>query len=196
MKNLWALGIAVCVTTSTLVGCHRPQSRPVLADPVVVATEDGSAFPAVLAGRWKSDRHGWEFFIEPDGRITSAILSFGRVTVLPGRTTTLTTKTGEQATLTPGPWTIHYDPASSLLTIKVAMDSIRVPMTPNLLEGSSIDVLSGVVLPSMDTWQAEWTAFTSYKAHNADGQTVDLSTDKTYGETVSLVFTKTPDRPR
>ncbi|HSV99761.1 MAG TPA: hypothetical protein VLI39_06295 [Sedimentisphaerales bacterium] len=194
MKVAETLVIAACVTISTVAGCHRPQSGPVSVSPVVVVTEDGSAFPAVLAGRWKADRHGWEFVVEPDGRISSAVLSFGRVAVLPGRTTTLTTTTGEQATLTAGPWAIHYDPASALLTIKIAMDHVRVPMTPNLLEGSSTDVFTGVLSPSMDAWQAEWTTFTSYKAHTADGATADLSTDKTYGQTVSLVFTKTADR--
>jgi len=173
-------------------GCNHPQTKS--AEPVAVATQDGSPFPAALAGRWKSDRHGWEFVIEPDGRISSAVLSFGRIAVLPGQTTTLTTKTGEQATLTPGPWAIHYDPASGMLTIKIAMEHIHVPMTPNLLEGSSNDVFTGIVAPSMDTWQAGWTTFTSYKAHTADGQSTDLSTDKTYGETVALVFTKDADR--
>lgn len=189
MRLTRAFAVTAWVTMVIVGGCNRPQAKPVQT--VAVATQDGSPFPAAMAGHWKSDRHGWEFIIEPDGRIASAVLSFGRIAVTPGETTTLTTKTGEQATLTPGPWAVHYDPAAHMLTIRIAMEHIRIPMTPNLLEGSSNDVFTGVVAPSMDTWQAEWTTFTSYKAHTADGQTADLSTDKTYGETVALVFTKT-----
>jgi hypothetical protein len=192
MKAMWAFVTAACATMTMMTiaaGCGRPQSKP--AGPISVATEDGSPFPGRLSGRWTSDRHGWEFVIEPDGRISSAILSFGRTRVLPGQTTTLTTKTGEQAVLTPGPWTVHYDPAANMLTLKIAMDHIHFPMTPNLLEGSSNDVLSGVVSPSMDTWQVQWTTFTAYTVRTADGKSTDLSTDKTYGETQSLVFTKT-----
>ena len=192
MKATWVFVIAACVTMTAAEGCNRPQSKP--AAPVAVATEDGSPFPAGLAGLWKADRHGWEFVIEPDGRISSAVVSFGRVRVLPGQTTTLATKTGEQAVFTPGPWAVHYDPAANMLTLKIAMAHIHFPMTPNLLEGSSTDVLSGVVSPSMDTWQVQWTTFTAYAVRTADGKSTDLSTDKTYGETQSLVFARTVNR--
>jgi len=189
---MWAFLTAAFVTATIVGGCTSPQSKP--ANPVVVATEDKSPFPAALAGRWKSDRHGWEFVIEPDGRIASAVISFGRVRVLPGQTATVATRTGEQAVFTPGPWTVHYDPANRMLTIKITMDHVRVPAAPNLIEGSSTDILCGVVSLSMDTWQAQWTMFTAYTARTADGKSTDLSTDKTEGETQSLVFTKDADQ--
>jgi hypothetical protein len=177
---------------TTTGGCTRPQSKPV--NPVVVSTEDGSPFPVSLAGRWKADRHGWEFAIEPDGRIASAVISLGRVTVLPGQTAMLPTKTGEPAVFTPGPWATHYDPATRMLTIKIAMDHVRVPMGANILEGSSTDLFTGVVSPTMDAWQAEWTTFTDYTARTPEGISTDLSTDKTYGEAQPLVFTKVAER--
>ncbi len=189
MKIGWAFGAALCMAIPAAGGCGRPASTRV--DPMVVTTEDGSAFPASLAGRWKASQHGWEFVIEPDGRIASAILSQGRVKVLPGQTTTVPTRTGEQAVFTPGPWVVHYDAGTRILTVKIAMDHLRVPMGVNVLEGSSTDVFSGPVSASTDTWQVQWTAFTRYTAHTDENQSVDLSTDKTYGETQSLVFTKT-----
>jgi len=128
---------------------------------------------------------------EPDGRISSAVISLGRVSVTPGRTTTVPTQSGGQAVFTPGPWTVHYDPGARMLTVKIAMEHVRVPMAANVLEGSSTDVFAGPVLASGDTWQVEWTTFTHYTAR-ADGSTpVDLSTDSTYGEARPLVFTKT-----
>ncbi|MBN1510653.1 MAG: hypothetical protein JXB13_01435, partial [Phycisphaerae bacterium] len=84
-----------------------------------VSIEGGGRFPAVLAGRWKSDQHGWDFAFEPDGRISSAVISLGRVTVVPGRTSTVPTQSGDQAVFTPGPWTVHYEPDTRMLTVKI-----------------------------------------------------------------------------
>ena len=191
MKVIWAFVTVLCVALTTTGGCGRPQRKPV--SPVVVTTEDGSAFPASLAGRWKADQHGWEFALEPDGRIASTVLSLGRVTVLPGQTTTVPTKTGAPAVFAPGRWVVHYDPATRMLTVKIAMDRVRVPLGDNILEGSSTDLFAGVVSPAMDTWQAEWTTFTDYTARTPEGASTDLSTDKTYGQAQPLVFTKTAE---
>ena len=51
-------------------------------------------------------------------------------------------------------------------------------------------------MPTMDTWQVEWTAFTHYTARTSEGKSVDLATDDTYGQAQSLVFVKTPDPTR
>lgn len=178
----------LCATATTIGGCGHTQNKP--AAPVTVSTQDQSPFPAGLAGHWKSDRHGWEFVIEPDGRISSAVISLGRVQVYPGRTTTVATVTGEQAVFTPGPWAIDYDPATRMLVVKITMSHVRVPMGPQTLEGSSTDVFSGVVSPTMDAWQTQWTAFTDYKAQTGENKSVELSTDKTYGDAQPLLFTK------
>jgi len=189
MKPAWAFAAIAWVTILAAGGCGRPFGRH--AGPISVLVEGGGRFPAALAGRWRSDQHGWEFVFEPDGRISSAVISLGRVSVTPGRTTTVPTQSGGQAVFTPGPWTVHYDPGARMLTVKIAMEHVRVPMAANVLEGSSTDVFAGPVLASGDTWQVEWTTFTHYTAR-ADGSTpVDLSTDSTYGEARPLVFTKT-----
>lgn len=189
MKVTRAFAAILCVATLAVDGCSRPAGRHI--DPVVVTTEDGSAFPASLAGRWTANQHGWEFTFEPDGRISSAIISLGRVKVLPGQTTTIPTTAGEQAVFTPGSWAVHYEPVTRMLTVKITMDHVRVPMAANILEGSSTDIFSGPVSASMDTWQAEWTAFTRYTGRTGQDKSVDLSTDKTYGEAQPLVFVKT-----
>lgn len=192
MKIARMLLTLLCATAMTVGGCGHTRSKEVA--PVTVGTQDRSPFPAGLAGHWKSDRHGWEFVIEPDGRISSAVISLGRVQVYPGRTTTVTTVTGEQAVFTSGLWAIDYDPASRMLVVKIAMSRVRVPMGPQTLEGSSTDVFSGEVSPMMDTWQTQWTAFTDYRARTGASKSVELSTDKTYGDAQPLVFTRMPDR--
>lgn len=192
MRITWTLSATLWIAMMPLGGCISHRSKPVA--PVTVTTENGSAFPAAMAGRWKSDRHGWQFSIEPDGRISWAVISFGRVKVLPGQTTTVATTTGDQAVFTPGPWLVHYDPATRMLTLKIGMSHIRMPIGSNIIEGSSTDVFTGVVSPEMNVWQAQWTAFTDYTAQTSEGKPLDLSTDKTYGETIPLVFTKVVDR--
>ena len=190
MKITWALMAVLGVTAMmTVGGCAQPEDKPDVA--MNVATEDGSVFPAALAGEWKSDRHGWQFVIEPDGRISAAVISLGRVRIAPGETASVPTISGAPAVFTPGPWTAHYDPTARMLTIKIAMSHIRVPMAQSVLEGSSADVFTGDVSPTMDVWQAQWTAFTDYTARTGESKPIDLSTDKTYGETQPLVFTKT-----
>jgi hypothetical protein len=170
-------------------GCgHPPDNR---AAGMHVVVEDHLPFPAALAGTWKADRDGWEFTLAPDGSISAAILSLGRVRVVPGRTSRVPTKTGQEALFTPGPWTVQYIPNTRELTVRITMAHVRVELGGNLLEGSSTDVFTGPVSPADDTWKVEWTTFTHYTARTPEGKSFDLSTDPIYGETNSLVFTKT-----
>ena len=181
-------GLACCLL---LAGCHTAQTGH--RDNTEVIIEGGGSFPASLAGRWKADRHGWELVFEPDGRIASAILSLGRVEVTPGAKTTVPTA-GGQGTFEPGTWTVFYEPATRELTVKLAMDHVRVEMAGNVLEGKSIDTFSGAISAADGVWQTQWSAFTQYKVRTAQGDETDLSTDPTYGETQALTFRKTPQQ--
>jgi hypothetical protein len=189
MQWKWAsvLGLGVVL----IGGCSRPLYEP--AGDVKVIIEGGGQFPSSLAGRWQASQHGWEFELAPDGRIASAILSLGRVRVVPGKTTTMPTRSGHQAVFTPGPWTVHYIPSTRELTVEIIMNRVRVEMGGNILEGSSTDTFVGPVAVSNRTWQVQWTTFTRYLAHTPDGASVNLSTDPTDGETKSLTFEKTND---
>jgi hypothetical protein len=189
MKWKWALVLGLWAML--IGGCSRPLHRQ--TDNVQVIVEGGSEFPSSLAGRWKDGQHGWEFEIEPDGRISSAIISLGRVRVVPGKTTTMPTRSGDQAVFTPGLWTVHYAPSTRELTVKIAMDHVRVEMAGNVVEGSSTDTFVGPITSTGRTWQAQWTTFTQYVAHTPDNASFNLSTDPTYGETKPLIFEKAAD---
>jgi hypothetical protein len=190
MKHKWALALSFCAIL--ISGCRHPMKDR--ADPVQVIVEGDGEFPHSLAGRWIAQQHGWEFQIEPEGRISSAIISLGRVRVAPGQTTTMPTKSGDQAVFTPGSWTVHYAPDTRELTVRITMDHVRVEMAGNIVEGSSTDVFFGRVDPTGQTWQAQWTTFTRYTAHTPDNTSVNLSTDPTNGETRPLVFEKATDK--
>lgn len=172
-----------------LMGCHRPLEER--ASGVKVVVEGGREFPDFLVGRWVADQHGWEIVLARDGRISSAVISLGRVRVTPGQTTTVPTKSGNEAIFTAGLWLVHYEPDTRTLTVKIVMDHVRVEMAGNILEGSSTDVFAGPVSPAGDTWQTEWTTFTRYTAHTPESTSFDMSTDPVYGETEPLLFHKT-----
>ncbi len=168
-------------------GCsHSLNSQ---ADPVEVVVE-GDELPTFLAGRWQARQQAWEFQFEPDGRISSAIISLGRVRVVPGKTTKMPTRSGSQAVFTPGQWTVHYAPSTRELTVKITMDHVRVEMAGNLVEGSSTDIFVGPVASSGRTWQPQWTTFTRYLGRTPEKKSFDLSTDPTYGEIKPLIFDK------
>ncbi len=182
-------GLACCLL---LAGCQTATTGH--RDNVQVIVDGGGVFPASLAGRWRADRHGWELRFEPDGRIASAVLSLGRVKVTPGIQTTVPTAGGGQGTFKPGTWTVFYEPATQQLTVKLAMTGVRIEMAGNVLEGKSIDTFSGPIAAAEGVWQTQWSAFTQYKVHNAEGDETDLSTDPTYGETQALTFRRVSEQ--
>ena len=189
MKWKWVLILSLWAIL--LGGCSRPLHRQ--ADDVQVIVEGGGKFPSSLAGRWNSQQQGWEFEFEPDGRISSAVISFGLARIIPGKTTTIPPRSGDQAVFTPGLWTVLYAPSTRELTVKISMDHVRVEMAGNIVEGASTDTFVGPITSTGRTWQAQWTTFTHYVAHTPDNTSVNLSTDPTYGETKPLIFDKAAD---
>ena len=187
MRHAIGLSLGVLATV-VLAGCHGSSAAPQRG--VSVLVEGGEEFPSALAGRWKADRDGWEFVIDSDGRLVSAVLSLGRVSVMPGHKATLPTRGGGEGLFEPGPWTVHYLPEANQLTLKIAMDHVRVEMAGTVLEGKTTDTFTGAISPTDGVWQTQWTAFNSYTLRTPDGQTKDLSTDQTYGETKALTFQK------
>lgn len=169
-----------------LMGCQNPSSQS--QNDQNVQVEGGSSFPPSLAGTWKADRDGWEFVIEPDGQISSAVISLGRVRVTPGKSETLPTVEGGKGFFEPGEWTVHFDPNTGNLTVKIVMSHVRVAMAEAVLEGASTDTFTGPISPIDDVWQVQWTNFSDYFLQMPDGSVTELATDPTVGETNPLTF--------
>jgi hypothetical protein len=183
-KCILALGMGIAL----IGGCSRSLTNR--ANPVEAGVEGGGEFPSFLAGRWQARQQGWEFQFEPDGRISSAVISLGRVRIAPGKTTKAPTRSGNEALFTPGRWTVHYAPSTRELTVRITMEHVRIEMAGNLVEGSSTDIFVGPVDPSGRTWGPQWTTFTRYLGRTPEKKSFDLSTDPTYGETKPLIFDK------
>ncbi len=183
--------IILCLIAATaLMGCQNPSAQPQRHQNVQV--EGGGAFPPSLAGTWKADRDGWEFVIEPEGRISSAVISLGRVRVTPGESETLPTVEGGEGLFEPGEWTVHFDPDTGHLTVKIVMSHVRVGMAAAVLEGASTDTFTGPISPADDVWQVQWTNFSDYFLFMPDGTASELATDQTVGETHPLTFERVP----
>jgi hypothetical protein len=184
-------GFVFCLVMAALpLGCQNPSASS--QDHQNVVVEGGGGFPPSLAGTWRADREGWELVIEPDGQISSAVISLGRVRVTPGKSETLPTQGGGEGLFEPGPWTVHYDPQTSSLTVKLVMSHVRVGMAQAVLEGASTDTFAGPISPADNVWQVQWTNFSDYFLQMPDGSASELATDETYGETNPLTFERAP----
>jgi hypothetical protein len=186
----WYLTISVSAfLLLALAGCNGSGKG------VEVIVDDDGQFPASLAGTWTSDRDGWQFVLESDGTISSAIVTLGRVKVEPGKVTKVPMLMDGEGIYEPGRWLVAYSPEQRMLTVTIALDRIYIELGKDLLEGSSRDVFVGQVSEDGSEWIAEWTTFTNYMAHTAEHPNADLSSDPVYGVTTTLTFVKS-DKPQ
>ncbi len=157
---------------------------------VVVTVEGGGQFPAFLAGRWEGEE-GWEFTFEPNGVISSAVFSLGRVQVKPGQTSIVPMLNDGQSIFEPGEWLVDYDPNSRVLTVEVSLKHINIQMGGHVvLEGKSLDVFIGPVSENGKAWQVAWYDYPDYKAHTSEVSDANLSVDTDYGFEETVVFEK------
>ncbi len=194
----------MCVLMAFVGGCppkdEGPDNGTVVdgndaASMMTVVVEGGQPFPEELAGTWRADRDGWEFVIDPNGSLSSAVISMGRVRIQPGRTAVVRMVNDGQGRFEPGPWALVYDPASRLLTIHIEIKELRVEVASNLITGKSRDTFVGSITPDGNTWAVVWTAFPDYQASTDGGATAKpLNTDE-YGIEHQLVFDKVPEKP-
>jgi hypothetical protein len=183
-----ALALCLSLAGTWIGGCAVGGSG---TDPhMQVVVEGGGPFPAALAGRWESDRDGWQFVIEPDGKISSAVISFGRVQVKPGQITTVPALAGGKAIFEPGRWIVHYIPSTCDLTINITMDHVHVDTGDNIIDGRSTDTFLGKLLPNEELWSVQWTTFSHYTTHTTGKPSAEISTDPDKGETKPLLFKK------
>ena len=144
------------VTLVPLAGCQQAGSS------VEVLVADGGKFPEFLAGKWREKENGWEFVIEPDGKISSLVHTIGRVTIRPGRTTTVPMIKKGKGVYEPGPWLVYYAPDELELTIKVSLRHFLARFGKNRIVGESTDIFAGTVEPNSNFWTADWTSYPEY----------------------------------
>ena len=182
------LVLLVCgLSVFQLGGCQGPSGNK---SGVEVIIEGDGEFPESLVGRWKADKSGWEFVFEPDGTISSAVISLGRVRMKPGEVTTVPMKMGGKGIFEPGEWVVHYVPAGRELMVEIKLKNFYAKLGEDVLEGKGTDIFAGPIIQEGKVWQVNWTSFPDYVAHTAEYPDFRMSEDPDYGLSKTLIFEK------
>ena len=168
-------------------GCHNHVSKESAVE--VIIDGDGQ-FPDVLVGRWKADRGGWEFVFEPDGTISSAVVSIGRATLKPGQTTAVPMKLGGKSVYEAGRWTVQYSHAQRELIVEIVIDNFYVELGENVLRGKTRDFFVGSVSGDGQVWPVERISFPEYIADTKKNPNYRLPLDSNENARESLLFQK------
>ena len=176
-----------CLSIFLLEGCKN-QNPP---DSAVTVTIDGDGtFPDFLVGKWKANKGGWEFIFEPDGTISSAVVSIGRVTMKPGQPTTVPMKLGGTGTFEPGQWTVQYSYAQRELIVEIVIDRFHIELGDNVLRGKTRDFFVGSVSEDGQLWPVERISFPEYIADTKKNPNRKLPFDPNNNARETLLFQK------
>jgi len=152
--------LLVCsVFICLLCGCRNPVRNEKAVDVII---EGGESFPDFLVGTWKAERGGWEFVFEPDGTLSSAIVSLGRVRIKPGEVTTVPMLLGGKGVFKPGPWTVQYSYEQRQLIVDIKIESFRVELGESVVKGSTQDIFVGSISGDGRLWWAERFSYPEY----------------------------------
>lgn len=134
------------------------KSKPYNLSPIPY---DGNSFPSFLVGRWKAadqNHFKWGFQFDKNGRIT-ALRNFLNMymTVKEGGAFETGVDPNVESACTLGSTDVNYDPNGRILSVKVVTDYFMMHIYEDILEGSSIDTITGSVSADGNFWNAQWT---------------------------------------
>ena len=187
MKRAVFILAGLAIVATALTGCQEPTKGNEFVE---VFIEGGGRFPASLAGRWKSDEGGWEIVLEPDGTISSAVISFGRINVMPGQVTTVPMKEGGQGVVEPDLWTVQYSPEIRELAVEIRIKNFRMERGEDLVEGNVRDLLIGPVSEDGQSWRADWISYGDYIVTTSTHKEYKLPMDEGSEIKGSVLFTR------
>jgi hypothetical protein len=186
MRRLLILFIFT-VSVFLVVGCRSSDAKKSSVE--VIIDGDGS-FPAFLVGRWIADKGGWEIVFEPDGTISWAVVSLGRVKMKPGQVTTTQMKLGGEGVFEAGPWMVQYSREKRELIVEITIEHFRVEMGDRLLQGQTRDFFIGLVSADGRLWWADRYSFPEYIVDTEKYPNYKLPIDPNDNPRESLVFQK------
>ena len=168
-------------------GCQGSAERP----PAVEVVIDGDGqFPDFLVGTWRADSDGWEIVFEPNGTISSAVVSLGRVRMKPGQVTTVPMKLGGKGVFEAGPWAVQYSPERRQLVVEIAIASFRVELGDSVVKGRTLNIFAGSVSADGRTWWANRFSFPEYVADTKKYRDYRLTVDPNGDPPEELLFQK------
>jgi hypothetical protein len=186
MKRLVVL--LVCSSSVFLLGgC---QNSPGDNSGVEVIIDGDGQFPDFLVGRWKAENGAWEFVFEPDGTISSALVSLGRTRLKPGQVTTVPMQLGGKGVFEPGLWTVQYSQEQRELIVEIAIDNFRVELGDSVVRGRTRDFFVGSVSKDGRLWSAERLSFPEYVADTKEHPNYKLTVDPNDNPPEGILFQK------
>jgi hypothetical protein len=172
---------------ATLIGCQ--QSDKIKNGVDVIIDGDGQ-FPASLVGTWEANEGDWEFVFKPDGTISSAIISLGRVRVRPGHVTKVPMLLGGKGIFEPGQWSVQYLQKQQELIVEIKIDYFRTELGDSVIHGRTHDFFVGSVSEDGQLWWAERYTFPEYIADTKKYHNYKLPFDPNENPRESLIFQK------
>ncbi len=153
MKRLGVL--LLCALFAFLLSGCLPSAGDEAA--VEVAIDGDGQFPDFLVGTWKADKGGWEIVFEPNGTISSAVVSLG-VRMKPGEVSVVANKGGGEGVFEPGLWTVQYSQERRELIVEIVVAHFRTELRSqlgvNAVQGQRRDFFVGTVSGDGRLW---WT---------------------------------------
>ena len=186
MKRLVVL-LFCTVFAGLLCGCRNPIHN---AKPMDVVIEGGDSFPDFLVGTWKAETGGWEFVFEPDGTISSAVISLGRVRLKPGQTTTVAMQMGGKGIFKPGPWAVQYSHDQRQLIVDIKIEDFRVQLGEGVVKGKTQDIFVGAISGDGRLWWAERFSYPEYIADTKEHPNYKLKVERSDVPREGLLFQK------
>ena len=168
-------------------GCHGSAESP----PAVEVIIDGDGqFPDFLVGTWKADSGGWEIVFEPNGTISSAVVSLGRVRMKPGQVTTVPMKLEGKGVFEAGPWAVQYSPEQRELVVEIAIASFRVELGDSVVKGRTLNIFAGSISADGRSWWANRFSFPEYVADTKKYRDHKLTVEANDNPPEGLLFQK------
>ena len=190
-----ALALMVCMM---LGGCGESLTKTSYEPGGMEVSVNGGdgQFPKFLAGKWISDKQGWEFNFEPDGKLSSAVISMGRTRVEPGKIRHVSMKYDKKGEMVPGDWSVAYDYETRELVVNIEIRHFFMEMGDDAIEGKSEEIFMGEVSDDVMWWNVTLQSYPNYVAHFSDKPDFKMATKNEFGEQYSLTFTKVVDKQK
>jgi hypothetical protein len=186
MRRLLVFGLFIL----SFNGCHNSAGSKRGVE--VIIDGDGQ-FPDFLVGKWKAEAGVWEIVFEPDGAISSAVVSIGRVRLKPGQVTTVPMQLGGKGVFEPGLWTVQYSQEQRQLIVEIAIERFHVELGDSVLKGRTRDFFIGSVSGDGQSWWADRFSYPEYIADTKKYHDYKLPFDPNENPRESLLFQKVPE---
>jgi len=186
MRKIFILSVC-CFIVFLSGGCQNLIERKNAVE--VIIDGDGD-FPDFLVGTWRADRGGVEIVFKPGGKISSAVVSLGRVRLKPGQETTTQMVLGGEGIFKPGKWTVQYSQDKRELGVEITVEHFRVELGDNVVQGKTRDFYIGSVSSDGQIWWADRYKFPEYIVDTEKYPNYKLPFDPNDSPGESLVFQK------